>query len=235
MSILGVGGGYISLLDDEAARTIYRRAMELGINYFDGRYGNTSTKLRPLVRGRRDLYVLVTKTAETTAEGAMGRIEEDLQELGTDYLDVFYLRTYNQDMLQEHFAPGGSVEGVLKAKEQGKVRALGLAGHSDLTALAGGIARGVVDVCMFPLNIGCTEGLGQVVPVARRHEVGLVVMKPMAVGLAPACVSLPWLATQPVHTMAPGVSSIEQLELNVKLLDRPERVLSTAEQMEVAS
>ena len=93
------------------------------------------------------------------------------RELDTDYLDIFYLRTYTQEMLAGHFAPDGSVEGVLKAKEQGKVRALGLAGHSDLTALAKGIETGLVDVCMLPLNIVRREALEQVVPAARRHDV----------------------------------------------------------------
>jgi predicted aldo/keto reductase-like oxidoreductase len=229
---LGIGGGYVSLLDDCAGRLIYRRGLELGVNYFDGRYGNSNAMLRPLIRGRREQLVLGTKTAEQTAEDALARIEEDLRELDTDYLDIFYLRTYNREMLAGHFAPGGSVEGVLKAKEQGKVRALGLAGHSDLTALAKGIETGLVDVCMLPLNIVRREALEQVIPAARRHDVGVTVMKPMSVGMAPASLALPWLATQPIHTMAPGVSTVEQLELDVAAVDRPQRALTPQEEAE---
>ena len=230
---MGIGGGYVSLLDDDAGRRIYRRGLELGVNYLDGRYGNSNAMLRPLIRGRREQLVLGTKTAEQTAEGALSRIEEDLRELGTDTLDIFYLRTYTQEMLAGHFAPGGSVEGVLKAKEQGKVRALGLAGHSDLTALAKGIETGLVDVCMLPLNIVRREALEQVIPAAQRHDVGITVMKPMSVGMAPARLALPWLATQPIHTLAPGVSTVEQLELDAAVLDRSPMTLTPQEEEEV--
>ena len=65
----------MSLLDDKAGRRIYRRGLDLGVNYFDGRYGNSNRMLRPLIRGRRAQLILGTKTAEQTAEGALGRIE----------------------------------------------------------------------------------------------------------------------------------------------------------------
>jgi len=230
---LGIGGGYVSLLDDDAGRAIYRRGLELGVNYFDGRYGASNAMLRPLIRGRREQLILGTKTAEQTAEGALARIEEDLRELDTDYLDIFYLRTYTQEMLDGHFALVGSVEGVLRAKTQGKVRALGLAGHSDLTALARGIETGLVDVCMAPLNIVRREALAQVIPAAQRHDVGITVMKPMSVGMAPARLALPWLATQSVHALVPGVSTMAQLELDAAVLDRAPMTLTAQEEEEV--
>ncbi|MDQ1301152.1 MAG: 4Fe-4S ferredoxin-type protein, partial [Chloroflexota bacterium] len=229
---MGIGGGYVALLDDEAGRAIYRRGLDLGVNYFDGRYGNSSLMLRPLIRGRRAQLILGTKTAEQTAAGAMARIEEDLRELDSDYLDIFYLRTYTQEMLAGHFAPGGSVEGALKAKAQGKIRALGLAGHSDLTALAQGIETGLVDVCMLPLNIVRREALEQVIPAAQRHDVGITIMKPMSVGMAPAHLALPWLATQPIHTLVPGVSNIAQLELDAAVLNRSPLALTAQEEAE---
>lgn len=207
----------------------------MGVNYFDGRYGNSNLMLRPLIQGRRGQLILGTKTAEQTAAGALARIEEDLRELGADYLDIFYLRTYTEEMRAGHFAPNGSVEGVLRAKAQGKVRALGLAGHSDLTALARGIETGLVDVCMLPLNIVRREALAQVIPAAQRHDVGITVMKPMSVGMAPAQLALPWLATQPVHALVPGVSTVAQLELDAAVLDRSPLALTTQEEEEVES
>ena len=230
VSLLGIGGGYLCLLEEEEGRRLYRCALELGITYFDGRYGGSSAMLRPLVQHDRERLVLGTKTAETTAEGALGRIEEDLRELGTDYIDVFYLRTYSREMLNQHLAAGGSAEGVLQAKERGKVRALGLSGHSDLRVLADGIATGLIDACLFPLNIVRREGLRELVPVAQRHDVGLAVMKPLSVGMVPPELGLPWLANQPIHTMAPGVSNLAQLEADAHALDRPSLALSVAEE-----
>jgi uncharacterized protein len=176
---------------------------------------------------------VVTKTSEFTAEGAQRRVEEDLKELGSDYIDIFLLRTYNREMLEQHLAPGGSMEGVQKARQAGKVRFAGLAGHTDLVALADGIRTGLVDVVLSPLNIVRREGLELLVPAAQEHDTGLAVMKPLQAGIIPPHVALPWLANQPIHTMVPGVSSMEHLEANLAAMERGNMALSAEEEAEV--
>ena len=37
VSVLGVGGGYVMLLEIEQGTALYQRAFDLGLNYFDGR------------------------------------------------------------------------------------------------------------------------------------------------------------------------------------------------------
>jgi uncharacterized protein len=234
VSLLGIGGGYVMLLDLEAGTRIYQRAYELGVNYFDGRYGYTSTMQRPVIAQNRSHFVVATKTASDTREAALRRINEDLEELDTDYLDIFYLRTYNRAMLEAHFARGGSIEGLLEAREQGKIRALGLAGHSDLTALAAGVETGLIDVVEFPLNIVRREAFDVLIPACQDHDAGMVIMKPMNAGLVPPEAALPWLATQPIHVMAPGISTLEQLEVDAAILDRDPIDLSDDEEAEVS-
>jgi predicted aldo/keto reductase-like oxidoreductase len=62
--------------------------------------------------------------------------------------------------------------------------------------------------------------------------VGMVIMKPVNVGLTPAAICLPWLANQPIHVMAPGMSTLEHLELDVKVLDRNPMALTPEEEAE---
>lgn len=233
VSLLGVGCGYLAVLDRPEGERLLARAFEMGVNYFDGRYGDSSFKLRPLLARHRERCVVVTKTHETTAEAALRRVDEDLAELGSDYVDVYLLRTYTRDMLRQHLAPGGSMEGLERARACGKVRHVGLSGHGDLTVLAEGIATGRVDVVLFPLNVVRREALELLIPVAQEHDVGLAVMKPVSVGLIPPAVALPWLANQPVHTMVPGVCSLEQLEADVAALERETLALSAEEEAEV--
>ena len=233
VSVLGVGCGYLSMLEPTEGTRLLERAYDLGINYFDGRYGDSSVKLRPLLQRHRDECVVVTKTHDQTAQGALRRIDEDLVELGSDHIDVFLLRTYNQDMLRGHLAPGGSMEAVQRAREQGKVRFVGLSGHTDLTALADGIKTGLVDVILFPLNIVRQEALDALVPLALAHDVGLSVMKPVTVGLAPAGICLRWLQNQPIHTMVPGMTTIQHLEEDAAAVEKRLVTLSAAEQREV--
>lgn len=230
VSLMGVGGGYVMMLDLEHGTQLYQRAAELGINYFDGRYGYSSRMQRPLIQRDREHFIIGSKTASTTREEVLQRIDEDLTELGSEYLDIYYLRAYNHEMIDAHFAPGGSVEGLLEARRQGKIRYLALAGHSDLTALARGVETGLIDVVEFPLNVVRREAFDVLIPVLQKHDVGMVIMKPVNVGLVPAEVCLPWLANQPIHVMAPGVSNIEQLELDVALLDRHPMALSPEEE-----
>ena len=233
VSLMGVGGGYVMFLDVEHGTQLYQRAAELGVNYFDGRYGFTSTMQRPVIRQDRERFIVGSKTASTTREEALRRIDEDLKELDSEYVDIYYLRAYTQEMIDAHFAPGGSVEGLLEARREGKIRALGLAGHSDLTALARGVETGLIDVVEFPLNMVRREALDVLIPACQKHDAGMVIMKPMNVGLVPAKVCLPWLANQPIHVMAPGVSTIEQLELDAAVLDRHPTALSPDEEAEV--
>lgn len=231
-SLLGVGGGYVMLRDLDAGIQLYQRAAELGITYFDGRYGHSSAMQRPVIAQDRGRFIVGSKTVDHTREGVLRRVDEDLGELGTDYLDIFYLRTYNHDMIAAHFAPGGSVEGLIEARDRGKVRFLGLAGHSDLSALAAGVETGLIDVVEFPLNVVRRDAYEALIPVCQRHDAGMVVMKPLNAGLLPPEVALPWLANQPVHVLAAGASTIEQLEADVAALDRDPIALSAEEQAE---
>lgn len=229
VSLLGVGGGYVMLRDLDEGTQIYQRAYELGVNYFDGRYGATGTMQRPVIKLDREFFIIGTKTSGNTREDALKRIDEDLEELDTPYLDVFYLRTYNQQMMDAHLAPGGSLEGALEAKRQGKIHAVGLAGHSDLSALAYGVRTGLVDVVQFPLNVVRRDAFDEIIPACLEYDAGMVIMKPVNVGLVPAEVCLPWLANQPIHVMAPGISTLAHLELDAAVLDRNPMALTSDE------
>ncbi len=230
VSVLGVGCGYLSMTDYQVGVRLLERALELGVNYFDGRYGDSSAKLAPLIARNRERCVLVTKTNDATATGAMARVEEDLAELQTDYIDVYLLRVYTQDMVKQAFAPGGAMEGLLKAREQGKVRFVGLSGHSDPSVLIAGIETGLVDVILFPLNIVRREALDELIPLAIKQDVGLAVMKPVSVGTLPPEITLPWIMNQPIHTMVPGVSSLEELQRDVAAVERDPVALSAEEE-----
>jgi predicted aldo/keto reductase-like oxidoreductase len=233
VSVLGVGGGYVMLLEPEQGTALYQRAFDAGLNYFDGRYGDSSYKLRPVLKRDRARCVVATKTRATGAEDARRRVEEDLRALDTDYIDVFMLRCYTHEMLQEYLAPGGAFDGLLQAQAEGKIRFMGLANHGDPGVLVAGIESGLVDVVLFPLNIVRREALDTLIPVAQAHDVGLVVMKPLSVGKLPAEIGLRWLANQPIHTMVPGMSSLEHLALDVAAVERQPLTLSPAEETEV--
>src|SRR4028119_1153661 len=84
------------------------------------------------LKGRRDKAFLMTKvcTHGRDAQTAMQQLEESLRRLQTDHLDLWQIHEVVWDDDPERiFAPGGSAEAMLKAKEQGKVRYIGFTGH----------------------------------------------------------------------------------------------------------
>jgi uncharacterized protein len=222
------------LLERELGTQLYQRAYDLGLNYFDGRYGDSSIKLRPVIQRNRARCIVATKTAEADARGALRRIKEDLQELDTDYLDIFFLRCYSRQMLDERLAPGGAFDGLRRARDEGKIRFIGLANHGNPSVLVAGIETGLVDVVLLPLNIVRREALETLIPVAQAHDVGMVVMKPLSVGKIPAGIGLRWLVNQPIHCIIPGMSSLQHLEMDVAAVEQVPEPLSAEEEIEVA-
>ena len=85
---------------------------------------------------------------------AMRQLEESLRRLRTDYLDLWQIHecVYYNDP-EHHFAAGGVVEALERAKAQGKVRYVGFTGHKDpeihLRMLTSGFP---FDACQLPLN-----------------------------------------------------------------------------------
>src|SRR5690348_13635151 len=105
VSVAGLGCGGFSRLglgtgkSEDDAIGIIRAALDLGVNLFDtaAAYG-TEPVLGKALRGiPRDRVVICTKAPfgisnpEATPEKAVASLDRSLQELGTDYIDVYQL------------------------------------------------------------------------------------------------------------------------------------------------
>ena len=76
----------------EEAGKVLKRAHELGLNFWDTAEGYRS---HPHIREglklvQRKSVVLSTKTTQTSYEGAKAALKKTLEELGTEYLDIYY-------------------------------------------------------------------------------------------------------------------------------------------------
>jgi aryl-alcohol dehydrogenase-like predicted oxidoreductase len=84
--------------------------------------------------GRRDKVFLMTKvcTHGRGADVAMQQLEDSLRRLQTDHLDLWQVHecVYDNDP-DRHFASGGVIEAITRAKSQGKVRFVGFTGHKS--------------------------------------------------------------------------------------------------------
>ncbi|MHB8971565.1 MAG: aldo/keto reductase [Pirellulaceae bacterium] len=114
-------------------------AVDRGVNYFDVApyYGNAQERLGPALQSYREKCFLACKTLERDAAGAAKELQRSLKLLKTDYFDLYQLHALmDVDEVEEAFGPGGAMETILKAQQDGKVRYIGFSAHSEEAAHA---------------------------------------------------------------------------------------------------
>jgi aryl-alcohol dehydrogenase-like predicted oxidoreductase len=137
----------------------------MGVNFLDtARVYKTEGIVAAAIQGRpRDQIVISTKshaaidypgTTPMTGPQMMGRIEEALKALRTTYIDVFNMHgVYPEDIGRVH---ADLLPTLLRAKEQGKIRFLGVTEHfrtdtkHEMIPLA--LDNGAWDVLMVGFN-----------------------------------------------------------------------------------
>ena len=208
---LGLPMGWGPVEDSDAVAAL-ERAVELGANLFDTAdvygHGRSERLLGRLVaQVRRDSVVLVSKVGYFAGTAPHGfdpghmrrQLEQTLQNLGTDYLDVYSL--HHADFGPDDRYLDGAVEAMRTFRERGLIRAIGMRGPhrfaldrlSTPAALRGDkVARFRAlfeavrpDVLAVRDNLLTPDGPGTagVVAVADREDCGVLVTKPLAQGL----------------------------------------------------
>jgi predicted aldo/keto reductase-like oxidoreductase len=190
VSIVGFPGLALIHGDQDRCTAALDEAFEGGVNYFDvaPAYGNGDAEIKMgigLQGIERGSYHLACKTKERGRDGARQELERSLARLKTDYFDVYQLHALRRpDEVEQALGPGGAMEAVLQAKEEGKVRYVGFSAHTTKAALAA--MNGFrFDTVMFPINfIELFEmGFGKpVLELARKQGAAVLAIKPMCRG-----------------------------------------------------
>lgn len=170
-----------------------RNALEQGVNYLDvaPAYGNgiCETKMGVALEGvDRSSYFLACKTKARDAAGARKELETSLRLLKTDHFDVYQLHhLVRPQEVQQALGPGGVMEELHKARDEGKIRAIGYSAHTTQAALV--VMRGYrFDTVMFPINYVeyFTLGFGkEVLDLAAEQDVPVLSIKTMNAGAWP--------------------------------------------------
>ncbi len=216
VSAVGLGCVQLNSSRTEVATEIVRRALELGITYFDVArgYGDAEIKLGLGIEGRRQEVVVSTKTGARTRDDAWSHLNESLERLRTGYVDNCHLHGLGSDEdTDRRLGPGGALEALIEAKEQGLVRHIGCSSHRS-AVLVRAIHRFDFEVILVPMNIVEREPLDELIPLCQDKGIGVTIMKPLATGLLPASLALKWLLNQPIASAVPGVTTLEELEEN---------------------
>lgn len=181
-----------------------------------------------LQEGYRQKVFLMTKHHGRYRQTAQKHLEDSLRRLQTEVIDLwqFHEVIYEADpgMI---FAPGGSLEAAVAAKQSGKVRYLGFTGHKDPKIFAAMLEQDFPwDTVQMPVNVLDAHFRSfqqEILPRLRRRGIGVIGMKPLAAGhlLEAGVVSpkeaLEYAWSQPVDTVVSGMSSIDDLQTNLAL------------------
>jgi predicted aldo/keto reductase-like oxidoreductase len=179
LKVTTVGFGCMTTSD----ATVIERAADLGINYFDTarvyQQGNNERMVGAALKGRRKDIVLSTKSITRDKQGALADLDTSLRELGTDYVDIWYLHLKN--------TPADVTDDLLEAqriaKQQGKIRFSGVSTHEGYQELIPLVAKkGLVDVVLTMYNFSMEKAVGQAIAEASKAGIGIVGMKTMAGG-----------------------------------------------------
>lgn len=244
VSALGLGGHHLGQVgsEREAIRLVHE-AIEGGItfmdnawDYHDGRSERVMGKA--LAKGYRERVFLMTKvcTHGRNARVAMRMLEDSLRRLQTDYLDLWQVHevAYENDP-ENHFAPGGVIEALDRAKEQGKVRFVGFTGHKDpalhLRMLAYGYPFDTVQMPLNPFDGQFRSFEQRVLPELERRGIAAIGMKSMGGDGTPvkkrvltAAQALRYAMSLQVATTVSGIDSLRVLRQNLRVAQGFERM-----------
>ena len=161
---------------------LLRSAYDNGVRFFDTAraYSDSEEKIGNALSDVRHDIVITSKSPANNGADYMKDLETSLRMLKTDYIDVYQF--HNK---QFTIAPGvadGLYDAALKAKQQGKIRFIGLTQHS-LEYANEAVDSGNFDTLQFPFSYLASEEDMKLVEKCLASGMGFIAMKALSGGL----------------------------------------------------
>ena len=178
----GFGALPIQRITKAEAVYLLQKAFYHGINYFDTAraYSDSEEKLGAAFPYVREKLIISTKTAAQDAKGFWADLEESLRKLGTDYIDIYQF--HNPAFCPKPGDESGLYDAALKAKEEGKIRHIGITNHR-LAVAKEAIASGLYETLQFPFSYLASKEEFQLVETCKEADMGFIAMKALSGGL----------------------------------------------------
>ena len=218
VSVIGFGGIPIQKLGRKEARRLVGLALDYKINFFDTAqgYGDSEVKIGEGIEGRREECLLATKSPCRSFQQALEDVDAALRRLQVKVIDLYQVHFVNDsETLDQVLGPNGSLQGLKKAKEEGKINHIGITGHNP-DVLLRAIENEDFETVQVPFNI-IEDGPDEraLLRTARKQEVGVICMKPLAGGvITEPELSLRWILAQSVSTAIPGMIQPGEVKSN---------------------
>jgi uncharacterized protein len=214
-------------LGSKEGTAVIENSFDMGVNFIDTAelYG-TYDYIRKAVKGRREDIIISTKCYAYTREGAEKSLKKALDELGTDYIDIFSLHEQESELtLKGHQE---AMEYFAKAKEMGYIRSFGISTHA-IAAVKASLKYNEIEVLHPIVNkrgLGIIDGnineMLDAVAEAVQAGKGIFSMKPLGGGNmikeSAECFDFV-LSNDNLHSIAVGMQSVEEVMNNVMVFE----------------
>ena len=178
--------------------SVIEHAADLGINLFDTarayQGGNNERMVGAALKKVRTKVIISSKSPAKTKQEALADLDTSLRELGTDYLDIWYLHMKNEP----EQVTDDLLEAQRVAKQSGKIRFAGVSTHFNMDRMLAYLAKlGQTDVVLTTYNFAMRSvaadantkqdapktDMTAAIREARQAGLGIVVMKVLAGGV----------------------------------------------------
>ena len=184
VSILGLGTAPVGEgpPDVEEGIRIFSEAIDRGVTYVDTAriYGNAEEILGHVIPKQRDKLFVVSKVSTDNGARAEQSLGESLRRLKIDYLDLVHIHSVGSKNIDRVLAKDGVLEYLLKQKETGKIRFIGISGHNRPPNFVRMLQTDQIDVVMCVMNHAdrnIYDFESKVLTEAKKRNVGCAAMK----------------------------------------------------------
>ena len=204
----------------EQAQNCILKAIDLGVNYIDTAtdYGDSEEKIGKAIKERnRDELVIATKSPPSNPKRLNECIYQSLRRLQIDVIDLYQFHCINNEETLKKSLDLLPV--LMKAKEQGKIRHIGATVHG-VEFINKVLDMDAFETIMIALNFIVTEAADVALPYARKKDVGVIAMKPMAGGhIDDANLAFKYFLGFDDIVPLIGIQSPGEIEQVIKILD----------------
>lgn len=188
------GGAALWDATQEAADRVMEQVIAAGVNHIDvaPSYGKAEVLIGPWIPQIRQDFFLGCKTLERTKEGAAADLQRSLEKLRTDHFDLYQIHAVTRmEQLDEVLRPGGALDAILDAREQGLTKHIGITGHgNDSPAIfLEALRRFDFDSILFPINFvqyanpAYRRDAEALLRECRKRDVGTMIIKATGKGV----------------------------------------------------
>jgi predicted aldo/keto reductase-like oxidoreductase len=217
---LGLGGIPIQRVGEDQAVETVLHAIQRGVDFIDTSRAYTTSEHRIglALKQTEKKVTLASKSHSKTAQGLRADLEMSLKEPQRDSMDLYQCHFVKDEAeYREVVSPGGVLESLKKAKEEGLIGHIGITSHS-LDVLDRSLDDELFDTIMVCFSFLEPLAREKIIPKALAKNVGVITMKPFSGGVIEnARLALKYTLSHPGILVIPGVEHKDLFEENWKV------------------